>query len=83
MKPKIKIQKYYQQQMNCYLCNKFMSWDTATIEHLTPKSRGGTNDLKNTVLAHEECNAEKRDLTLQEYLILKDNYNAKLNVSCD
>jgi 5-methylcytosine-specific restriction endonuclease McrA len=31
----------------------------ATIEHIRPRSRGGTNDLKNLALACVNCNNEK------------------------
>lgn len=29
---------------------------TATVDHITPKSRGGTNDLNNLVIACHPCN---------------------------
>jgi 5-methylcytosine-specific restriction endonuclease McrA len=31
----------------------------ATIEHLTPKSQGGTDDLANLVLACKLCNSSR------------------------
>lgn len=33
--------------------------DWATIEHLIPISRGGTNDLSNLALAHKLCNSSR------------------------
>lgn len=39
------------------------------VEHLTPVSKGGTNDETNLVLAHRTCNQEKKQTTLPEYLV--------------
>ena len=32
-----------------------------TVDHLMPKSRGGTDDLENLVISCEPCNKEKKD----------------------
>lgn len=36
-------------------------------EHVTPLSRGGRNDMSNLVAACRSCNADKNDLTLDEW----------------
>ena len=36
-------------------------------DHLTPRSRGGTNDTSNVVKACRKCNGDKGGLTLEEY----------------
>lgn len=38
-----------------------------TLDHLTPKSRGGTNHASNLVVACSPCNHQKGDRTLDEY----------------
>lgn len=38
-----------------------------TIDHLLPRSKGGTHDLSNLALVHRECNHNKGNLTLEEY----------------
>ncbi len=38
-----------------------------TVEHLPPRSRGGTDALDNLALACARCNATKRALTEDEY----------------
>jgi 5-methylcytosine-specific restriction endonuclease McrA len=38
----------------------------ATIDHLTPQSRGGTHDLANLVLCCRSCNSRKKTKTLEE-----------------
>jgi 5-methylcytosine-specific restriction endonuclease McrA len=54
-----------QQANQCYWCGKPIQrrhperWDYNTIEHLTPRSKGGTNDIENLALAHKKCNAER------------------------
>ena len=41
------------------LCFDERTGDGATIEHILPRSLGGTNDLRNLGIAHVRCNNEK------------------------
>lgn len=58
--------------MNCCYCkcpvaeegNEDMS---ATIDHVVPRSRGGTNDKRNKRIACKRCNNEKGDMLPDEY----------------
>lgn len=43
---------------NCGICFKPIM-DKSTIDHIIPKSKGGTNKLSNLQLAHLECNRKK------------------------
>ena len=48
----------------CLICGGPVCFDRrtgegATIEHILPRSLGGTNDLKNLGIAHMRCNSEK------------------------
>jgi 5-methylcytosine-specific restriction endonuclease McrA len=48
----------------CLICNGNLSFDERTgvganLEHIVPRSRGGTNDLANLGVTHPACNAEK------------------------
>lgn len=48
----------------CLICGGPVCFDQgtgegATIEHILPRSLGGTNDLKNLGIAHMRCNSEK------------------------
>lgn len=57
----------------CYFCKRFIEKGTATknwwsLEHLTPLSRGGTNEESNLVGACSECNSNKDCLTESEFL---------------
>lgn len=50
---------------NCHWCGKPMCFDTnedplsASIEHIIPKSDGGTNKQANLRLAHRRCNEDR------------------------
>lgn len=51
----------------CYLCGmeiKFFS--QATVDHVIPKSKGGTNDKSNLKITHSSCNNFKGNKTLDE-----------------
>lgn len=43
----------------CHWCKMEMSYKEATVEHLVPLSKGGTNDIKNLRLAHQSCNQDR------------------------
>lgn len=56
----------------CYLCTRpFVDDDWATVDHVTPKAKGGP-DAGNILLAHLACNNQKsdRDPTPDELLYL-------------
>lgn len=47
-----------------------------TIDHATPKSRGGDHTLDNLLPACSQCNSDKGDLTVEEYrmyLLMRSN----------
>lgn len=43
----------------CYLCNRVPTIDAYCVEHIIPRSRGGTNDATNLGLACNSCNGRK------------------------
>ncbi len=58
------------------LCKKFSfngkpQGRSATLDHVVPKSRGGSNALSNLVTACMACNTQKHNRTLDEYLFWK------------
>jgi hypothetical protein len=57
---------------NCWRCRREMRFDlprghdlAPTIEHLQPKSKGGTNALDNLCLCHGRCNRLMGDATAE------------------
>lgn len=40
----------------------------ATVDHIIPRSRGGTDDPSNLVICCHDCNSSKRRYTALEYL---------------
>jgi 5-methylcytosine-specific restriction endonuclease McrA len=60
----------------CCYCSEKMTLKlgkkrTATIEHITPKSKGGKNILFNYAAACYECNSERGNSPLLIYLFSK------------
>ncbi len=58
------------QRDRCFYCDEPLGAGRAThIEHLTPISRGGTNEWDNLVYSCQPCNNSKRSKTLMEFAI--------------
>ncbi len=45
----------------CYLCHKNFLANQLTLDHLKPRSRGGSNKLENLRLACFSCNNRRSD----------------------
>jgi 5-methylcytosine-specific restriction endonuclease McrA len=48
----------------CLICNGWLSFDLrdgigANLEHIVPRTAGGSSDLANLALTHPQCNGEK------------------------
>lgn len=48
----------------CFYCQN----DATTIDHMIPRSRGGTDAFENLVGACETCNQNKADMTIDEFI---------------
>ena len=51
--------QFGQQDGRCYYCQKSLIGIRTNVEHIVPRSKGGTNDPKNLVLACWKCNKSK------------------------
>mgnify|MGYP001611722982 CR=1 FL=1 len=64
-----------------------LTTNQATIDHIVPASRGGTDENKNLVAACRRCNSQKHTKTLDEYRIWlaeRDCWQAKARLLlCD
>lgn len=63
-KRKLRNKLFNRQRGKCCLCSKPMTLqqgrdDSATLEHLIPKSLGGELEKGNVKVAHRKCNIER------------------------
>ena len=43
----------------CFVCNLVVSKHKASLEHIIPQSRGGTDELENLSISHKKCNIRR------------------------
>ncbi len=66
----------------CFFCNKTLSHEEASVDHLVPKSRCGTNESENLVACCKTLNAIFGDMTLKEKLRVVLNQKGKFSCPC-
>lgn len=70
---KLRAKAYARSRGVCWYCGRSLTYEDATLEHLTPLAKGGTNDDSNLVVAHKSCNTSANMLnTLAEKLERRD-----------
>lgn len=67
--PNIK-QLAFQQGNKCFLCNKPVRKERQSVEHLVPRSQGGTSDDSNTAMICKRVNQMLGDKTIKEKIII-------------
>jgi 5-methylcytosine-specific restriction endonuclease McrA len=45
----------------CWICGQHMASQDATLEHIKPRSLGGTLRYENVVLTHSKCNNDRHN----------------------
>lgn len=90
MKRKAKLLRYFNEQAgHCVYCDIKMTLglgqpNTAEVEHVTPRSKGGAKEAYNEVAACHECNQSKADKSvatwLREQTGLRHAVQAKSNI---
>lgn len=68
------VKAFSQNKGVCMYCSSEMTLslgysNTATIDHVTPKSKGGVNKWPNKVLCCYSCNQSKGSMLLCDYII--------------
>lgn len=52
----------------CWYCGEeLVPGVNRSIDHIVPRSRGGSNDVRNLIGACKPCNARKADMTVEEF----------------
>ncbi len=57
---------FYRDQWTCRYCLCLLTPESATIDHIIPRSKGGPTQKSNLVAACRPCNAQKKDKSLEE-----------------
>ena len=52
---------------HCAYCGKKIDFDDMTIDHIVAISKGGSNDIANTIPSCQLCNNQKADRTVEEF----------------
>ena len=55
----------------CFFCGEFIERKLRTIDHLISLAKGGDDSEENMVVSCHQCNSEKADLDIDEYIKLK------------
>lgn len=61
----------------CYLCSAIMADTHVVLDHIIPKSRGGTHAMNNLAVACRDCDARKGDHLLSELKWVSNEVKAK------
>jgi 5-methylcytosine-specific restriction endonuclease McrA len=61
---------YKEQKGKCWLCGKHMHPPEVTYDHVTPKSSGGSDSIRNLRLAHYRCNQKRGTMGLYSMVCL-------------
>lgn len=64
------MQQWDAQDGRCAITGRPLDWDTIELDHIVPRSRGGSNDLSNLRLASRVGNTTKSDLLDDELVAL-------------
>lgn len=74
-----KHDQFLKQGGTCYYCDTPLNGVRQNVEHIVPKSKGGTNHKSNLVLSCSDCNKDKgtKLLTNNEKLYLEQKNRSK------
>lgn len=62
---------FKEQRGRCHYCLQETKPKDFTVDHIHPKSKGGSYHRRNIVGACSPCNAEKADMSYEQYFALK------------
>ena len=62
--------------IGCYLCGIMIDWETAELDHIIPRIKGGIDAPENRAWACIPCNRSKGDQDLDDFLDRADRIHA-------
>lgn len=69
-----KVKKLIQRDgSKCHYCKCVLNNNNITVDHVIPKSKGGSDRIENLVLSCEFCNYQRSDIDYKEFKDKKDN----------
>jgi len=79
---KIRFEVFKRDSFTCQYCGKSAPEVILHVDHIEPKSKGGTNELFNLITACFDCNMGKKDRKLDDSTVLKKQKEEldKLNI---
>ena len=54
-------------RVECHYCRRVLTFNETTLDHVLPKSMGGTFAISNLVLACLECNQRRADTPYEKF----------------
>lgn len=75
--PKTKTILYAKQAGVCYYCRNYTLFSEWSIDHKTPRCRGGANAKPNKVGCCKKCNGHKANLTEEEFISVQHDHHAR------
>lgn len=71
------MKKYFNNK--CIYCSEQITPENYTLDHIIPRTKGGTNNINNIAIACFSCNTKKYTTDLKDYMLKggmsKDNYD--------
>jgi 5-methylcytosine-specific restriction endonuclease McrA len=64
----------------CLYCDVDLNHDNATADHIIPISKGGNNCQVNLIVVCNDCNSERGDIDINEYMRIKNPKYTKLKL---
>ena len=55
----------------CYICNTQLSLKNSTIDHVLSRAKGGSDSADNLACCCKECNSDKGDMDIEDYLVFR------------
>lgn len=56
----------------CHYCKKYIELNNATIDHIIPSSKNGSNRIMNCVISCEKCNNNKSSIPYLDFVKYTD-----------